>query len=120
MTDINSIVAGWLRDLAFVQTSPHSRWGSKRAASAVLYLDVPIDTLLKPDGTLRPADEIAGVFAAAGIDVSKPVITSCGSGITAAILTLGLTLAGRRDHAVYDGSWTEWGSTPDRPVATGP
>ena len=77
-------------------------------------------TLLKPDGTLRPADEIAGVFAAAGIDVSKPVITSCGSGITAAILTLGLTLTGRRDHAVYDGSWTEWGSTPDRPVATGP
>lgn len=53
MTDINSIVAGWLRDLAFVQTSPHSRWGYKRAASAVLYLDVPIDTLLKPDGTLE-------------------------------------------------------------------
>ena len=53
MTDINSIVAGWLRDLAFVQTSPQSRWGYKRAASAVLYLDVPIDTLLKADGTLE-------------------------------------------------------------------
>jgi histidinol phosphatase-like PHP family hydrolase len=53
VTDINSIVAGWLRDLAFVQTSPQSRWGYKRAASAVLYLDVPIDTLLKPDGTLE-------------------------------------------------------------------
>ena len=53
MTDINSIVAGWLRDLAFVQKSPQSRWGYKRAASAVLYLDVPIDTLLKPDGTLE-------------------------------------------------------------------
>ena len=53
MTDINSIVAGWLRDLAFVQKSPQSRWGYKRAASAVLSLDVPIDTLLKPDGTLE-------------------------------------------------------------------
>lgn len=53
MNDINSVVAGWLRDLAFVQTSPHSRWGYKRAASAVLYLDVPIDTLLNPDGTIR-------------------------------------------------------------------
>ena len=53
MNDINSIVAGWLRDLAFVQKSPQSRWGYKRAASAVLYLDVPIDTLLRPDGTLE-------------------------------------------------------------------
>ena len=53
MTDINSIVAGWLRDLAFVQKSPQSRWGYKRAASAVLYLDVPIDSWLKPDGTLE-------------------------------------------------------------------
>ena len=53
MNDINAIVAGWLRDLAFVQTSPHSRWGYKRAAAAVLHLEVPIDTLLKPDGTLE-------------------------------------------------------------------
>ena len=53
MTDINSVVAGWLRDLAFVQQSTHSRWGYKRAASAVMYLDVPIDSLLKEDGTLE-------------------------------------------------------------------
>jgi histidinol phosphatase-like PHP family hydrolase len=53
MRDVNSEVAGWLRDLAFVQSSPHSRWGYKRAASAVMYLPVPIDTLLNPDGTLR-------------------------------------------------------------------
>ena len=58
MTDINSIVAGWLRDLAFVQKSPQSRWGYKRAASAVLYLDVPIDSLLKPDGTLEKISHI--------------------------------------------------------------
>src|SRR5688572_22074125 len=58
MRDVNSDVAGWLRDLAFVQQSPHSRWGYKRAASAVLYLPVPIDTLLNPDGTLQKIPNI--------------------------------------------------------------
>ena len=58
MTDINSVVAGWLRDLAFVQKSPQSRWGYKRAASAVMYLDVPIDTLLKEDGTLAKIPQV--------------------------------------------------------------
>ncbi|MCA3555481.1 3-mercaptopyruvate sulfurtransferase [Aestuariivirga sp.] len=76
-------------------------------------------SLLNPDGTLKSPTGIADVFKAAGIDLAKPVITSCGSGITAAILTLGLTLAGARNHALYDGSWTEWGGNPDNPVATG-
>ena len=58
MRDINSEVAGWLRDLAFVQQSPHSRWGYKRAASAVMYLPVPIDTLVNPDGTLQKIPSI--------------------------------------------------------------
>ena len=58
MTDINAIVAGWLRDLAFVQQSPHSRWGYKRAASAVMHLDVPIDTLLNENGTLQKIPSI--------------------------------------------------------------
>ena len=58
MTDVNGVVAGWLRDLAFVQQSPHSRWGYKRAASAVMYLDVPIDTLLNDDGTLQKIPSI--------------------------------------------------------------
>ncbi len=75
-------------------------------------------SLLKPDGTLKDPEEIRTTFAAAGIDLSRPVITSCGSGITAAILTLGLTLSGAKDHALYDGSWTEWGGKPDNPVAT--
>ena len=76
-------------------------------------------TLLNPDGTLKSPAEIEAVFKAAGVDLTKPVITSCGSGITAAILSLGLTLIGARDHALYDGSWTEWGGNPDSPVATG-
>lgn len=58
MSDINSVIAGWLRDLAFVQKSPQSRWGYKRAASAVMYLDVPIDTLLKEDGTLGKIPQV--------------------------------------------------------------
>ena len=58
MTDINSVVAGWLRDLAFAQPSPQSRWGYKRAASSVMYLDVPIDTLLNADGTLQKIPNI--------------------------------------------------------------
>ncbi|MGE0006705.1 MAG: 3-mercaptopyruvate sulfurtransferase [Parvibaculaceae bacterium] len=76
-------------------------------------------TLLRPDGTLKSPEEIARVFAAAGVDVKKPVITSCGSGITAAILTLGLALIGARDTALYDGSWSEWGAATDTPVETG-
>ena len=58
MRDVNSEVAGWLRDLAFVQKSTQSRWGYKRAASAVMYLPVPIDTLLNPDGTLQKIPSI--------------------------------------------------------------
>jgi len=77
-------------------------------------------SLLNPDGTLKSRSEIEAAFRAAGVDLSRPVITSCGSGITAAILSLGLTLAGVRDHALYDGSWTEWGGNPDAHIATGP
>lgn len=77
-------------------------------------------SLLNPDGTMKSPAAIEAAFAEAGVDIFKPVITSCGSGITAAILSLGLTLAGARNHALYDGSWTEWGGNPASPVATGP
>ena len=76
-------------------------------------------SLLNADGTLKSKDGITQAFRAAGVDLTKPVITSCGSGVTAAILTLGLTLIGAKDHALYDGSWTEWGGNPDAKVATG-
>jgi thiosulfate/3-mercaptopyruvate sulfurtransferase len=97
-----------------VEPRPGVRAGHMPGASNVHYA-----SLLTVDGTLKSPAEIEAVFAASGVDVSKPVITSCGSGITAAILSLGLTLAGTRDHALYDGSWTEWGGNPDNPVVTG-
>ena len=98
-----------------VEPRPHVRAGHMPGARNVHYA-----SLLTPDGTLKSPAEIEAVFEAAGVDLAKPVITSCGSGVTAAILTLGLTLTGARDHALYDGSWTEWGGTPDNAVATGP
>jgi thiosulfate/3-mercaptopyruvate sulfurtransferase len=72
------------------------------------------------DGRLRPADELTKAFAAAGVDLDKPVVTSCGSGVSAAILSLALEGLGRSARSLYDGSWAEWGQGEDRPVATGP
>ena len=75
--------------------------------------------LLAADGTMRPLKDLATKFADAGIDTAKPVITSCGSGVTAAILTLALTELGAKDVALYDGSWAQWGAST-MPLATGP
>ncbi len=75
-------------------------------------------SLLAADGTLKPQAELAKAFTSAGINLEKPIVTSCGSGVTAGILTLALTELGTRDHALYDGSWTEWGAS-DQPLATG-
>ena len=76
-------------------------------------------TLLNPDGTVKKTEDIRQVFESAGIDLAKPVITTCGSGVTAAILTLGLTLLGHNSNSLYDGSWVDWGSDPDTPIETG-
>jgi thiosulfate/3-mercaptopyruvate sulfurtransferase len=71
------------------------------------------------DDTLRPADELKKLFEAANIDLTRGVVTSCGSGVTAGSLTLALYVLGHQDVAVYDGSWSEWGALTDTPVATG-
>lgn len=72
--------------------------------------------LLTEDGLMKDAAQLKLLFAQAGIDLSRPVITTCGSGVTAAILTLGLHLLDHGDCALYDGSWTDWASTPGRPI----
>jgi thiosulfate/3-mercaptopyruvate sulfurtransferase len=82
--------------------------------------NVPWSTLVRPDGALAAAPELKAAFEAAGVDLKGPVVTTCGSGITASLLALALAELGREDVAVYDGSWSEWGSREDTPVATGP
>lgn len=70
-------------------------------------------------GTFKDLESLKQTVEAAGIDLSKPVVTTCGSGITAAIITLALESLGHSDNTLYDGSWSEWGSRTDTPVATG-
>lgn len=81
--------------------------------------NVPYATLLSADGTLRPEAELRSVFSTAGVNLDKPVITSCGSGISAAIISLALEQIGHRDHSLYDGSWAEWGMYPDMKIERG-
>lgn len=79
--------------------------------------NLPYSTLIDPaSGTMRPARELAPIFAAAGVGPNTAVIATCGSGLTAAILAFGLFLIGHGDVAVYDGSWSEWGARGDAPV----
>jgi thiosulfate/3-mercaptopyruvate sulfurtransferase len=71
-------------------------------------------------GTMKPLDDLRAAFAGAGLDLAKPVVTTCGSGVSAAVLTLALYRLGVRGSALYDGSWSEWGMQDGPPVATGP
>ncbi|AML51259.1 3-mercaptopyruvate sulfurtransferase [Falsihalocynthiibacter arcticus] len=88
--------------------SPEPRKGL-RAGHIPNSSNVHYATLLKPDGTMKDPTAIKAVFQAAGVDLSRPAITTCGSGVTAAILSLALEVIGHRNHALYDGSWAEWG-----------
>lgn len=81
--------------------------------------NVPFKTLLNADQTLKSPDALRATFEAAGVDLKRPVITTCGSGVTAAVLSLALEIIGHRDHSLYDGSWAEWGSYDDLKVEQG-
>lgn len=80
---------------------------------------VPASEILAPDGTMKSAEQLKALFEAAGVDLGKPIITTCGSGITAAMLSLALARAGKDRVPVYDGSWTEWGGREDTDVVMG-
>lgn len=82
-------------------------------------VSIPRTDLLNADGTLKSNDDIREVFLDAEIDLDKPIITLCGSGITAAVPFLALSQIGHKDHALYDGSWAEWGADRSLPVAVG-
>ena len=81
--------------------------------------NVPFGEVLNPDGTMKDVPALRVVFEAAGVDLARPVITTCGSGVTAAILALALERIGHRNWALYDGSWAEWGAYPDLKVERG-
>jgi thiosulfate/3-mercaptopyruvate sulfurtransferase len=82
--------------------------------------NLPFTELVDPQGLLLPPDELRRRYRAAGVDLSRPVVTSCGSGVTACALALGLDLLGAQHYAVYDGSWSEWGRAEGPPIEVGP
>jgi thiosulfate/3-mercaptopyruvate sulfurtransferase len=102
----------------FAGTEPEVRPGL-RSGHVPGSLNLPYDRLFRPeDGTLLPPRELRRAFEAAGVRVGEPVVTTCGSGVSACVLAFGLHRLGQVDAAVYDGSWTEWGGRADTPVET--
>jgi thiosulfate/3-mercaptopyruvate sulfurtransferase len=81
--------------------------------------NLPHGELFNADGTWKRGDELRAAFTQAGIDLDRPVVTTCGSGITAAVLAFGMHLLGKKDVGLYDGSWSEWGAQGSTPVVTG-
>jgi thiosulfate/3-mercaptopyruvate sulfurtransferase len=103
----------------FEATEPEPRAGV-RGGHIPGSVNVHYATLVNSDGTMRSPDELRAIFAKSGLDTSKPIVASCGTGVTACAVVLGLDVIGVNNTAVFDGSWTEWGSATDTPVETGP
>ena len=98
----------------FAGKAPEPRPGL-RSGHMPRSFNVPYGRLIE-NGQLAPRARIEAAFTDAGVDLDKPIITSCGSGVTAAILTFALESIGKEPKGLYDGSWAEWGSRPDLPV----
>jgi len=102
----------------FAGTDPEPRHGL-RSGHMPGARNLPANDLFNADGTWKQGDALAAAFTAAGVDLAKPLVTTCGSGITAAALAFGATLLGAKQVALYDGSWSEWGAQATTPVVTG-
>lgn len=100
----------------FNATEPEPRAGM-RSGHIPGSLNLPYDDLIA-DGRLKSPTELKAAFEASGVDLSRPIVTTCGSGVTASTLALALAQLGHRKTAVYDGSWTEWGGRDDTPIET--
>jgi len=83
-------------------------------------LNLPYTEVLNPDGTYKSPEDLRAAFAGAGVDLARPLVGTCGSGVTASVLLFALHLIGKADTALYDGSWSEWGADPATPKAQGP
>lgn len=102
----------------FAGDAPEPRKGL-RAGHIPGSRNLPFDQLLNEDGTYRDAEAMQKLFTGAGLTLDAPIVTSCGSGVTACVLAVGLHMLGHEAVSVYDGSWTEWGAS-DAPIMTGP
>jgi thiosulfate/3-mercaptopyruvate sulfurtransferase len=102
----------------FAGTEPEPRAGL-RGGHIPGSKNLPFDELFNADGTYKPLPELQAAFDGAGIDLRKPLVVTCGSGVTSAVLAFAAALLGHGKVAIYDGSWSEWGASPTNPVVTG-